>query len=130
MCIRDRNDTRQILDSIFSNTGKKWNIEEDGLIITTTLNLKLQDFANKAFHDHLSEMQKRLNKQFESTSGKKFIGNLADNELKKFKLTEIADEVAFRQIFSWEGSYSDSISVKDSLIQTIKLLPAGLLAIN
>ena len=125
-----KNDTRQILDSIFSNTGKKWNIEEDGLIITTTLNLKLQDFANKAFHDHLSEMQKRLNKQFESTSGKKFIGNLADNELKKFKLTEIADEVAFRQIFSWEGSYSDTISVKDSLIQTIKLLQAGLLAIN
>jgi penicillin-binding protein 1A len=125
-----KNDTRQILDSIFVNSGKKWNIEEDGLIITSTLNLKLQELANKSFHDHLSEMQKRLNKQYESNSGKKYIGNLADNEIKKLKLTSIADKVAFRQIFDWEGSYSDSISVSDSLRRTIKLLQAGLLAIN
>jgi penicillin-binding protein 1A len=125
-----KNDTRKILDSIFANTGKKWNIEEDGLVITTTLNLRLQEIANKSFHDHLSEMQKRLNKQYESNSGKKFIGNLADSELKKYKLTEKADEVAFRQIFDWDSSYSSSISVADSLKQTIKLLQAGLLAIN
>jgi penicillin-binding protein 1A len=125
-----RNDTRKILDSILANTGKKWNIEEDGLIITTTLNLKLQVIANNSFHDHLSEMQKRLNKQYESNSGKKFIGSLADSELKRFKLAEIADEVALRQVFDWEGSYSDSISVADSLRHAIKLLQAGLLAIN
>jgi penicillin-binding protein 1A len=125
-----RNETRKILDSILANTGKKWNIEEDGIIITTTLNLKLQMIANNSFHDHLSEMQKRLNKQYESASGKKFIGSLADSELKKFKLTEVADDVALRQIFDWQGSYSDSISVADSLRHAIKLLQAGLLAIN
>jgi penicillin-binding protein 1A len=123
-------DTRKILDSIFANTGKKWNIEEDGLIITTTLNLKLQEIANNSFHDHLSEMQKRLNKQYESNSGNKFIGNLAESELRKLKITEADDKVAFRQIFDWEGSYTDSISVTDSLKHTIKLLHAGLVAIN
>jgi hypothetical protein len=37
-----KNDSKEILQNIFSETGKKWNIEEDGLIITTTLNLTLQ----------------------------------------------------------------------------------------
>jgi len=125
-----KNDSRQILQNIFSETGKKWNIEEDGLIITTTLNLTLQEIANKSFHDHLSLMQKKLNQQYESSSGKKIIGVLAGNELKKLKLTERANEVGLRQIFDWNGSYSDSISIVDSLKLTIKMLQAGLLAIN
>jgi penicillin-binding protein 1A len=125
-----KNDSRQILQNIFSETGKKWNIEEDGLIITTTLNLTLQEFVNKSFHDHLSLMQKKLNQQYESSSGKKIIGVLADNELKKLKLTERAGEVGLRQMFDWNGSHADSISIEDSLKLTIKLLQAGLLAIN
>ena len=59
--------------NIESDGGQKWNIEEDGLIITTTLNLTLQNFANSSFHDHLSVMQKKLNDQYGSSSGKKFI---------------------------------------------------------
>ena len=125
-----KNDSKLILQNIFSSTGKKWNIEEDGLIITTTLNLTLQEIVNKSFHDHLSLMQKKLNQQYESSSGKKIIGVLADNELKKLKLTERANEVGLRQIFDWNGSYSDSISIEDSLKITLKLLQAGLLAIN
>jgi penicillin-binding protein 1A len=125
-----KNDSKQILQNIFSETGKKWNIEEDGLIISTTLNLELQEIAKKSFHDHLSLMQKKLNQQYESTSGKKIIGVLADNELKKLKLTERANEVGLRQIFDWNGFYSDSISIVDSLKLTLKLLQAGLLAIN
>jgi len=125
-----KNDSRQILQNIFSETGKKWNIEEDGLIIATTLNLTLQEIVNKSFHDHLSSMQKKLNQQYESSSGKKIIGVLANNELKKLKLTDRANEVSLRQVFDWNGSYSDSISIEDSLKLTIKLLQAGLLAIN
>jgi penicillin-binding protein 1A len=125
-----KNDSKQILQNIFTETGKKWNIEEDGLVITTTLNLTLQKFANKSFHDHLSLMQKKLNQQYVSSSGKKIIGVLTENELKKLKLTERANEVGMRQIFDWNGSYSDSISIEDSLKLTIKLLQAGLLAID
>ena len=38
-------------------------------------------------------MQKRLNEQYESNSGRKYIETLAENELKKLKLTENANEV-------------------------------------
>lgn len=125
-----KNEAKQILQNMQSDTGKKWNIEQDGLIITTTLNLTLQNYANASFHDHLAIMQKRLNDQYESVSGKKIIGEMAENELKRLKLTERASEVSLRQIFDWNGTYLDSISVSDSLIHTIKLIHAGLLAIN
>jgi len=125
-----KNEAEQILRNIQSDTGKKWNIEEDGLIITTTLNLTLQTYVNAAFHDHLSVMQKRLNNQYESVSGKRFIEKMAENEVKRLNLTEQASEVSLQQIFDWDSTFIDSISVSDSLIHTIKLLQAGLLALN
>jgi len=125
-----KNETRKILDSVSSSGGEKWNVEEDGLIITTTLNLRLQEIAVKSFHDHLSIMQKRLNKQYETNAGKKFIGQLADGELKKYRLVEGAEIVGLRQVFDWDTSFTASISVSDSLRNAIKLLQAGLLAIN
>jgi membrane peptidoglycan carboxypeptidase len=39
----------KILQSLQSVTGEKWNIEEDGLTITTTLNLTLQEYALESF---------------------------------------------------------------------------------
>ena len=59
-----KNETEQILQYIQSETGEKWNIEEDGLLITTTLNLTLQNYATRSFRDHMPEMQKRLSKQY------------------------------------------------------------------
>lgn len=125
-----KREARQILQHIDSSAGKKWNIEEDGLIIRTTLNLEIQHAANKAFRDHLSVMQQRLNKQYKSRSGKKFIGDLVDNELKKRKLKDRADEIGIRQVFDWGDAVPDSISVADSVRHTIKLLQAGLLALD
>ena len=123
-------EARQILQKLQSDSGKIWNMEEDGLIINTTLNLTLQNYANESFHDHLVIMQKRLNDQYESVSGKRIIEGMAESELKKMKLTELPGEIRLRQIFDWDSTYFDSISVTDSLMHTIKLLQAGLLAIN
>ena len=125
-----KNEAKQILQDIQSATGKEWNIEVDGLIIATTLNLTLQNYANKAFHDHLAIMQKRLNDQYQSASGKKYIGEIADRELKRLNLTERAKEVSYQKIFDWNGSFTDSISVTDSLRHTVKLLQAGLFAMD
>jgi len=125
-----KNESEAILRNIEAAGGRKWSIEEDGLIIATTLNLTLQNYANLAFHDHLSLMQKKLNEQYNSTSGKKFIRKMAEAELKNLNLTDQADKVAIRQVFDWNGTYNDSISIADSLTRTITLLHAGLIAIN
>jgi penicillin-binding protein 1A len=125
-----KNEVSKILQEVYTSTGKKWNVEEDGLIITTTLNLPLQMLANQSFHDHLSVMQKKLDNQYQTVSGKRFIARLAENELKRAQLTEKANEVKPRLIFDWQGTFLDSISVIDSMKNSIRMLHAGLFAMN
>ena len=128
--IHVKNEAEQILQSIQSVTGKKWNIEEDGLTITTTLNLTLQEYALESFRTHLSVMQKRLWEQYQTSWGKKFVVQLVAQELKNLSLENRAGEVNLRQIFDWNGSHSDSVTVADSLRQALLILHAGLLALD
>ncbi len=128
--IHVKNEAEQILEDVGSVSGKKWNLEEDGLTITTTLNLTLQKYALQAFREHLSVMQKRLREQYQTPSGKKIIGQLVDQELKNLNLEGRAGEINLRQIFDWNGSHSDSVTVADSLRQALLLLHAGLLAMD
>ncbi|MBK7712404.1 MAG: penicillin-binding protein [Bacteroidales bacterium] len=90
-----KNEVKQILQDINLTNEKKWNAEEDGLLITTTLNIQLQKDVNNTFHDHLAIMQKRLNEQYESRYGRKLIEKLAESELMNLKLDGRSDEVDF-----------------------------------
>ena len=77
--VRVKKEAEQILQDIHSSAGKEWNIEQDGLIITTTLNLTLQKAALESFHEHLQVMQERLWAQYKSNSGKKALSQIADS---------------------------------------------------
>lgn len=124
-----KQEARFILQSVEMNNGRPWNIEEDGLVITTTLDLTLQNYANKAFKDHLSIMQDRLNKQYTSTIGKRTAATVADREIKRLNLTERAQELSLQE-FDEDSTLKKSITVRDSMIQAVKMLQAGLLAMN
>jgi len=50
--------------------------------------------------------------------------------LEKLQLTDVADIKKNREIFSWKGFYTDSISIRDSISQSLTLLHAGFLAID
>lgn len=128
--VRIRNEAGQILQQIETDTGKKWNIEEDGLVITTTLNLTLQKYALESFREHLSVMQKKLSDQYHTAYGKKIVKQIADQTIKSLNLTERANEINLRRIFDWKGAHSDSISVADSLKQALLILHAGLIAMD
>jgi penicillin-binding protein 1A len=128
--VRVKNESEQKLKYVESLTGKKWNIEEDGLVINTTLNLTLQKFALESFREHLSVMQKRLWEQYQTPSGKRLVGQIVEQELKSLNMSGRAGEINLRQIFSWSGSRNDSISVADSLNQALLILHAGLLAMD
>ena len=117
----------QILQAIEAETGRKWNIEEDGLTISTTLNLSLQKYANESFEDHMAVMQKRLDEQYETPSGKRVLSEIAGRELKRLNLTGRAKEPSLQENF---GSFTGPISVTDSIKQALKVLQAGLFAIN
>ncbi len=128
--VQARNETEEILQNLSSAKGTKWDLEKDGLIITTTINLSLQNYAILSFREHLSKMQKRLTEQYQSASGKKILDQVASREMKRLNLEGRAGEKRFQEIFDWNGAYTDSITVADSLKRSLTILHAGLMAMD
>jgi penicillin-binding protein 1A len=108
--VQVRKEAGEILKGLNTAAGKKWDPEKDGLVIATTLNLKLQNYAIQSFQDHLPRMQKRLNEQYQNTSGKRILEQISGKELERLDLTKRADEIRSQEIFDWNGSFTDSIS--------------------
>ncbi len=128
--VQVKKEVNDILKIINENSDTIYDIRKSGLIIETTLNLDLQNYALKAYQSHLSSMQKKLHKQYKSGSSKAILEKLVKKELKRLNLAEYANVKKKRELFSWDGFYTDSISVKDSLKRTLTLLHAGLIAVN
>ncbi|WP_117885058.1 transglycosylase domain-containing protein [Aureibaculum luteum] len=128
--VQVKDEVNKILEDYNSDNNTELTSNKDGLIITTTLNLQLQNQALNAFKSHLSVMQTRLRKQYRSGNSLKTLNKLITKELNRLKLTDIANEKQNRELFSWDGVYTDSISIHDSISQSITLLHAGLLALD
>jgi penicillin-binding protein 1A len=128
--VQVKNELSGILEEIGQSTGKKWDPERDGLVITTTVNATLQRYALSAFREHLAKMQGLLDAQYNNPSGRKILGQLTQRELERLNLKERANSRILQEVFSWKGIYLDSLSVSDSLKNSLKLLHAGLLAMN
>jgi penicillin-binding protein 1A len=124
--VQVRNEVEQILDDL----GEDYDIEKDGLVITTTLNMQLQKYAAKSLQDHLAVMQKRLEDQYKTPSGKRLLDNLTDKELRRLKLKKRADVKSNQDVFSWDGTHSEIISVRDSLKNSLVLIHAGVIALD
>lgn len=77
--VRVRNEAERIIRDITPHRGNGWDIEKDGLIINTTLSLTLQQAASQAFSTHLSKMQKRLDEQYRTSSGKRALKEIPDS---------------------------------------------------
>jgi penicillin-binding protein 1A len=76
--VKVKSDARHIMEEVKRNTGKSWDLEQDGLVIRTTLNLKLQHFALDAFRDHLGVMQEKLRDQYRGVSGARKLKEIND----------------------------------------------------
>ena len=128
--VQVKNDANKILEEINKKSDSTYTLEKSGLIIKTTLNLTLQNYALNAYKSHLSTMQNRLRTQYRSGQSSKTLNELLAKELKRLKLTKKANERKNRELFSWNGFYTDSISVRDSLRHSLTLLHAGFLALE
>jgi penicillin-binding protein 1A len=71
-----------------------------------------------------------LSEQYQNPSGRKLIAEITESRLKEQNLIKKADEIKLHTVFDWNGSYADSISVRDSIKQALTLLHAGLLAMD
>ena len=128
--VQVKDEVNKILEDYNNDNNTDLTSNKDGLIITTTLNLQLQNQALNAFKSHLSVMQTRLRKQYRSGNSLKTLNRLITKELNRLKLADKANEIQNRELFSWDGVYTDSISIRDSISQSLTLLHAGLLALD
>lgn len=99
-----RDEAEKILYNTQSQNGEKWNIEEDGLIITTTLNLALQKYALESFREHLSVMQERLREQYQTPSGIKHLAAVAGEDNDSLKQALLVLHAGLLAIDPFTGS--------------------------
>ena len=116
-----------LLDSVKAKTGKAYNLEKDGLKIYTTLDMSLQKLAVKATRDHLSVMQKLLDKELEVYNIKKRWYNKQQNNS-----PDIESESQLREIgvFDWNGFQVKKMNKLDSIWHYYKMLNAAVLLTN
>ena len=128
--VQIRKEADEIIKDINRSSDTVYDLKKSGLVIETTLDYDLQQYALKAFESHLTRMQQRLSNQYAKGSDKAVLDVLVDKELKRLKLQDVADVKKMREVFGWKGFTSDSISVRDSLALQLTLLHAGLIAMD
>lgn len=128
--VRVKNEADRILAEFNSQNGKTYDIEKDGLIITTTLNAQMQNMALEAFQQHLGKMQPLLHQHYRGGSREKRIREMAKEQLEKSGYDLKNDQRRNRELFSWKGFYTDSITAVDSVAHELTLLHAGLVAMD
>ena len=117
--VRVRAEADRILEEVAGYRGKEWDIERDGLVIKTTLSMPLQRAATAAFESHLSRMQKRLDEQYSTSSGRRALRDIPDS-LRKMMTTLHAGLLAIDPstgaVLAWEGGIDFKTQPYDQIL--------------
>ncbi|HYI76464.1 MAG TPA: transglycosylase domain-containing protein [Chryseolinea sp.] len=122
------------------SNGKPYNLYTDGLKIYTTIDSRLQRYAEQAMQTHMKGLQKKFVSQLSKGKLKEIVDSNVRKlpqyqRLKKEGLSEkeILKEMkkpAFRKIFTWEGGKELQMSAYDSLKHHLQFLQAGIVALE
>ena len=117
--VRVRAEADRILREVTGYRGKEWDIERDGLKITTTLSMPMQRAAGEAFDAHLSRMQKRLDEQYNTSSGRRALKEIPDS-LRKMMTTLHAGLLAIDPftgaVMAWAGGIDFKTQPYDQIL--------------
>ncbi|MDX1272578.1 transglycosylase domain-containing protein [Bizionia paragorgiae] len=127
-----KKEATKLIDSINKANKTSYSLEKDGLVISTTLNDKLQTYATDAFASHLSGMQEKIRSQYQRNGyQKRTLNELVDAQIKQMNIHPDSAKIKRKQsVFTWKGLETDSISTRDSLKLEHTILHAGLLALS
>ena len=120
-----------------------YDIYNDGLIIHTSLDAKLQRLAESAMSDHLKALQKAYEESYKNNppwENKKILdqaikSSMIYKKLEKqgLKENQIMDSLALKkqlELFNWDESSKITGSAIDSIQHYLKYLNAGLLSLD
>ena len=131
------------------DNGEKWNIDSDGLKIYTTINAKMQEYAEGAIDAHIRNLQKEFDQQNEENKTAPFrditeeetnkILNAAMRRSDRWKLmekqgkskkqiTESFKKETKMRIFSWRGDIDTMMTPLDSIKYYKSFLRASMMS--
>lgn len=139
-----RNELQQWAKENKKPDGSSYNIYTDGLKIYTTIDARMQTYAEEAVKEHLSELQKTFNTHWGSSapwsSDSKILNDAVSNS-KRYKqlkakgvpekeIQEIFKTPVSMKIFTWKGEEERMMSPLDSIKHYLMFLNAGFMAME
>ncbi len=120
--------------------GRRYNLYTDGLKVYTTIDSRIQSYAEDAMRLTMKELQKT----FDSQLDKRLLDKIAMEKLRQLyqynalKSDGLSDQEVLRRlsepmktrIFTWDGQKSTEVSVLDSIKHHMRFLQAGVLAMD
>jgi penicillin-binding protein 1A len=109
-----------------------YNLYTDGLKIYTTIDSRLQLYAEEAMRDHMSKLQKIFEWQWEGDNLWKGLSEeqLLINYDGKHKEGMSVESKHLMDVFTWEGKQEREFNTLDSIKYYLGLLQAGFLAMD
>ncbi|MCO5231779.1 MAG: penicillin-binding protein [Chitinophagales bacterium] len=140
----------QELKAFFKNNpkqdGSTYNLYKDGLKIYTTIDSRLQQYAEESVKEHLSSYQKlfrdqyRGTKVFEEGLGKDRLQHakvnseryrkLVDADVEKSEIEKIFNTKTKMKVFSWKGEIDTVMTPLDSIKYHMLFLQTGFMAMD
>jgi len=124
--------------------GSLYNIHTDGLKVYTTIDYRLQIYAEQAVKAHLSVLQKEFDKHWKGNEPWKKDPAIALKEIEQSKryktlalqnkshadIIEELEKPIDTKLFTWEGEKHVHLSPVDSVLHHFAMLQSGLLCIE
>ncbi len=132
--------------------GSKWDIYNDGLKIYTTIDSRMQQYAEEAVNEHMTDLQQRFFNEkknsskapYSSTLDQNTIETLINNAIRQSERRRVAkvagksDEEIIAEfntpyemtVFSYDGPIDTVMTPRDSILYTKHFLRTGFLSMD
>ena len=147
-----RGEMKEWCSTKIKSDGSRYNLYTDGLKIYTTIDSRLQKFAEEAVSIHLSELQKDFYRHWEGYTNAPFpedfepeqIEEIIDQAMRrsvrhkrlkgqgktKGEIKNIFNTKVEMSLFSWNGRIDTVLSPRDSLLYSKYFLHSGLMSME
>ncbi len=134
----------KILENYKKPDSSAYDIYNDGLIIHTTLDYKMQSMAEEAMKEHMAVLQKDYESSYASAAPWKNTNDFIKKSIKELSIykklktqglteSQIKDSLSVKkdiELFEWTGNSVKHNSSLDSLLHYQKFLNTGMIAIE
>ena len=136
-----RNELDNFLEDYKKKDGSSYNLYRDGLKIYTTIDSRMQKYAEESVQEHMAHLQKtfnnhlkyvKLNKDVVETAKKKSSRYLAmkDDGLSEAEIDQQFNEKKETEVWTWDGEVIEEMSALDSIRHYASFLNTAFMAME